>query len=124
VDRNYKPVATWINVALAVLFLVSPWIFSFPAGAISLNSVVSGLMVGVVSLAAIFAQRLGSETWLSLVLLDMVLGAWVFLAPLMLHFNDADAQTWISMLGGIAIALLAAAEVWRAVGVQPARLTG
>jgi hypothetical protein len=122
VDRNYKPIATWISLALAVVFLISPWIFSFPAGAVTINSVVAGLMVGVVGLAALFAQRRGSETWLSLVLLDMVLGAWVFLSPLLLHFNDANAATWVHMLGGTAVCALAAMEAWRAVGTRPARL--
>jgi hypothetical protein len=125
VDRNYKPTATWINVVLAAILLVSPWVFSFPSGAVTINSVVAGLLVGVVSIAALFAQRRGSESWLSLVLINMVLGAWLFLSPLLLHVNNADAQTWILMLGGTIVAALSAVEVWRAVGTLPAsRTTG
>ena len=123
-DASYKPTATWINVAVAVVFLISPWIFSFPAGTVTVNSVIAGLLVGGMSLAALFAQRRSSDTWLSLVLLDMVLGAWVFLSPLLMHFNDADAQTLILMFGGLVVSGLAAVEVWRAVGTFVPRLTG
>jgi hypothetical protein len=118
-NPTYKPVMTWISLAVAAAVLVSPWIFAFPAGAITLNAVIAGLMVGVAALIAILLNRSGSESWLTFVLLNLVLGAWLFLSPLMLHFNDANAETWILMLAGIAVTALAAVEVWRAAAPLP-----
>jgi hypothetical protein len=116
VDKKYMPAATWITLVVAIVLLVSPWIFAFPAGAVTLNAVIAGLLVGGAAGLALLMQRRGSASWLSFALLNLVLGGWVFISPLMLHFNGANAATWIHMLGGIAVTLLAMLEVWRAVG--------
>jgi hypothetical protein len=115
------PTATWISLGLAAVLLVSPWVFAFPAGAATISPVVGGLLVGGAAILALLLHRRGSEFWLNYVLVNMVFGAWVFLAPLLLHFNDAYPATWVHMIIGLVVIILATSEVWRAAG-KPALL--
>ena len=78
-------------------------------------SLISGLLVVIGSLAALrFHDRWGA--WANLVLLNLVLGAWVFISPMLFHYNTNDAATWIHVLGGIAVIVVATMQMWRIAG--------
>ena len=64
-----------INLVLAIILFISPWIFGFPAGPPSVNAMIAGLVIGVVAIAALvsFGQW---EEWINL-----VLGFWVLISP-------------------------------------------
>ena len=53
------------------------------------------------------------ESWGNLALLNLLLGALVFISPLLFHYNDNNPATWIHMLGGIAVGALAYIQMWR-----------
>ena len=57
-----------------------------------------------------------SGTITNLVLFNLVLGAWVFISPLLFHYNTDDAATWIHMIGGIVVMSAATAQMWRIAG--------
>jgi hypothetical protein len=105
----------WVNLVLAVALLVSPWVLAFPAGAATYNAVIAGLIIGLVAIGAIvaFAQW---EEWVNL-----VLGAWVFIAPFVLGFADATTALWTHVIIGLVVAVLAAVELWSVMHQPPAR---
>ncbi len=95
-----------INLVLAILLIASPWVFAFPAGTVTYNAVIAGLIIGVVAIAALsaFAQW---EEWVNL-----VLGLWVIASPFVLHFTSDVTAMWTHVIIGLAVAVLAAIELW------------
>lgn len=96
----------WVNLVLAVLLVISPWVLAFPAGAATYNAVIAGLVVGLVAVGAIVAFNQWEE-WVNL-----VLGIWVVIAPFVLGFAAAASATWTHVILGLAVAILAAVELW------------
>jgi O-antigen/teichoic acid export membrane protein len=106
---------SWLTLAIGVILIVAPLLLGFPAGIATSNSLISGLLVTILSLAALrFHSRW--EAWGNLVLFNLVLGSWVFISPLLFHFNTNDAATWIYDIGGIALMALATVQMWRIAG--------
>ena len=96
----------WINLVLAILLLISPWVLAFPTGAASYNAVIAGRIIGLVAVGAIvaFAQW---EEWVNL-----IVGVWVFIAPFVLGFSAAPSALWTHVVIGLVVAVLAALELW------------
>jgi hypothetical protein len=94
-----------LNLLLGAFLLFSPWMFGFAAGAETQNAVICGIIIVVLSLAALaaFAEW---EEWLNL-----IVGLWVLVSPWVLGFANTTAMT-IHVLVGIAVAVIAAIEVW------------
>jgi len=95
-----------INLVLAILLIASPWILAFPAGTVTYNAVIAGLIIGVVAIAALFAFAQWEE-WVNL-----VLGLWVIASPFVLHFTSDVGALWTHVVIGLAVAVLAAIELW------------
>jgi hypothetical protein len=113
-NRNLAALS-WLTLAVGVILIVAPLTLGFPAGIATTNSLISGLLVAIASLAALrFHNRW--EAWPNLVLFNLVLGAWVFISPLLFHFNTNDAATWIYDLAGVALMVLATVQMWRIAG--------
>jgi heme/copper-type cytochrome/quinol oxidase subunit 3 len=98
----------WVNLVLAILLVISPWVLAFPAGAATYNAVIVGLVIGLVAIGAIvaFAQW---EEWVNL-----ILGAWAFISPFVLGFAAVTAAMWTHVIIGLVVAILAAIELWNA----------
>ena len=96
----------WINLVLAILLVISPWVLGFSATAASYNAVIAGLIIGLVAVGAIvaFAQW---EEWVNL-----VVGVWVFIAPFVLGFSIEAPAMWTHVVIGLVVAVLAAYELW------------
>jgi len=105
-----------INLILAILLIASPWVLTFPAGTITTNAVVAGLIIGVVAIAALFAFAQWEE-WVNL-----IVGAWVIASPFVLHFTSDTRALWTHVLLGLAVAVLAAIELWTVAHPPPARM--
>src|SRR5262249_31129491 len=105
----------WINLVLAIILFVSPWVLGFPAGVASVNAMIAGLVIGVIAIGALvsFAQW---EEWVTL-----VLGLWSLISPWILGFSDATGATWVHVIIGLAVAILAGVELWMMSGTPPAR---
>lgn len=104
------------NLILGAFLFLSPWIFGFDAGPASQNAHVAGVVIAVLAIAAIAAFAVWEE-WLNL-----VVGLWTLVAPWVLGFaGDRTAMT-IHVAVGIAVAALAAIELWM-MSQNPPRLT-
>jgi hypothetical protein len=93
------------NLILGAILFFAPWIFAFEAGAQSSNAFVCGVIIAVLSLAALTAFAVWEE-WLNL-----IVGLWVIVSPWALGFADTTAMT-VNIVIGILVAALAAIELW------------
>lgn len=99
----------WINLVLAAFLFVSPWLFGFTDNATaSWNAWICGVLIAALALAAIawFAEW---QEWI-----NVVLGAWVAIAPWILGFGAAATATWIHVILGLAIIVFAGWSAWSA----------
>jgi len=87
-----------------VLFF-SPWIFAFEPGAASQNAYVCGIIIAVLSIAALAAFAVWEE-WLNL-----IVGLWVLVSPWVLGFAATQAMS-VHVVIGVLVAVLAAIELW------------
>jgi hypothetical protein len=94
-----------INLILGAALFFSPWIFAFDAGAQSQNAFISGIIIAALSIAALAAFAVWEE-WLNL-----IVGLWVIVSPWVLGFQ-ATTALGVHVIIGIAVAVLAAIELW------------
>jgi hypothetical protein len=93
------------NLILGVVLVLTPWIFSYPAGVESQNAIVSGVVVAVLSIAALAAFTVWEE-WLNL-----IVGLWLIASPWVLKFQGTKAMR-VDVAIGIVVAVLALIELW------------
>jgi hypothetical protein len=93
------------NLILGMVLFFSPWLFDLPIGAQWQTASIIGIVVAMLSIAALAAFALWEE-WLNL-----VAGLALIVSPWMLGFQDSDAMT-VDVVIGIIVAALAAFEVW------------
>lgn len=87
----------WTALALGIWLFLSPWILRFDAGVppgdaaaaaaagnASWNAWVCGILIALVALSAVSRMELWQE-WI-----NMLLGAWVFIAPWVLGFSGPN----------------------------------
>ena len=101
------------NLILGLFLLLSPWIVGYSGPPVQ-NALISGLVIGGLSVAALaaFAQW---EEWLNL-----LLALWVLVSPWVLGFQGTTAAT-VHIAVGILVAALAAIEMWLMQKTTPAR---
>lgn len=113
----------WLNLLLAIWLFFSPWILQFGGGASTAqpavgnaaqmvpnaawNAWVLGVIVFLVSLSAISRMELWQE-WVNL-----ILGAWIFIAPWVLGFaaGPHSAASWDHWIVGALIFLVSASSL-------------
>ena len=93
------------NLILGVALFFSPWIFKLDAGEVTRNAFICGVIVIVLSLAALSAYAVWEE-WLNL-----IVGLWLIVSPWVLGFAHSTAMT-VNVVIGILVAVLAAIELW------------
>ncbi|HYZ61769.1 MAG TPA: SPW repeat protein [Acetobacteraceae bacterium] len=106
-DRRVDHVQDWINLALAVLLFISPWVFGFSGEPVAAwNAWVCSVIVGVFSIAALvnFAEW---EEWVNL-----GVGAWLVISPWVLQFAAVSPALWTELVLGALILVVAAWEIW------------
>ena len=91
------------NLMLGSVLFISSWFFG--SGPASQNAFVCGIIIAVISLAALAAFAIWEE-WLNL-----ILGLWVLVSPWVLGFSGTDAMSAHVAIGAI-VAILAAIELW------------
>jgi SPW repeat len=94
-----------VNLSLSVVLFFSPWLFGLSAGAQWQTASIVGLLIAVLSIAALAAFAVWEE-WLNL-----IAGLVLIASPWLLGFQNSDAMK-IDVAIGIAVATLAAFEVW------------
>jgi hypothetical protein len=93
------------NLILGAVLFFSPWIFEFSSGPQSQNAYVSGVVIAVLSIAALAAFAVWEE-WLNL-----IVGLWVIVSPWVLGFDGSTAAA-VHVVICILVAALAAVELW------------
>lgn len=109
VSKTVDRFQDWINLVLAAVLFVSPWLFQFADNTYAAwNAWACGAAVAVMALAALiwFAEW---EEWI-----NAVLGAWLVIAPWVLGFSTAAVAMWVHVVLGLVIAALAIWEAWSA----------
>ena len=104
------------NLILGAFLFFSPWIFGFDAGTVSQNAYISGIVIAVLAIAALAAFAVWEE-WLNL-----IVGLWVLVSPWVLGFQGTTRPMAVHVVVGIAVAVLAAIELWMHLQIPP-RLT-
>lgn len=94
-----------VNLALGAVLFFSPWLFDLSAGAQWQTASIVGLIIAVLSIAALAAFAVWEE-WLNL-----IAGLALMVSPWLLGFQDSQAMT-IDVVIGMGVAFLAALEAW------------
>jgi hypothetical protein len=96
-----------VNLVLAALLFLTPWILGFASDrAAASNAWVSGILIGIVAVAAL-TKFTEWEEWVNL-----VLGLWVVVSPWVLGLATQTARTWVPVIVGLVVAVLAAVKLW------------
>lgn len=94
-----------LNLIFGGLLVISPWLFHLPSGSASENALIAGLIIAVISIAALAALAIWEE-WLNL-----IVGLWVIVSPWVLGFAQGTAMQ-VHVVIGVLVAVLAAIELW------------
>jgi hypothetical protein len=100
------------NLILGIVLFASPWLFKFAAGPETQNAAVAGIVIIVLSLAALTAFAVWEE-WLNL-----IVGLWLIVSPWVLKFPGTTAMR-VDITIGIIVAVLAAIELWARSQIPP-----
>jgi SPW repeat len=94
-------VLSGINALLGLWLIVTPWIIGAPHE----NAAINGMTVG--ALTSIFALvRFGRKHTSILSWINLLLGAWLAMAPWVLGEPSGDARTWNYVIVGMLIAAM------------------
>ena len=102
-----ETVSDVINLILGFWLFLTPWVFGFVAEtAPSWTAWLSGIAIAAFAIAAIaaFAEW---EEWISL-----LLGVWVVVSVWVVGFAAHATVTWVNVLTGIAVIVVAGARLW------------
>jgi hypothetical protein len=97
----------WINLALAACLFVAPWVLGYAAETTAAwTAWVLAALVAAVAIAALvrFAEW---QEWVNL-----LAGVATFIAPWVMAFAALGPALWAHVALGVAIALVAAWELW------------
>ncbi|MGY4567368.1 MULTISPECIES: SPW repeat protein [Bradyrhizobium] len=104
------------NLILGAILFLSPWLFTFDGGTVSANAHIVGIAMAVLAIAALAAFAVWEE-WLNL-----IVGLWALVSPWVLGFQGVTTAMTVHVVIGIAVAVLAAIELW-VMSQHPPRLT-
>jgi hypothetical protein len=104
-----------VNLILGMVLFFSPWAFDLSAGAQWQTASVIGIVIAVLSIAALAAFAVWEE-WLK-----VAAGLALIVSPWLLGFQNSDAMT-IDVIIGFLVAVFAAFEVW-ALHERPSQVT-
>ena len=93
------------NLLLSAVLFFSPWLFDLSSGAQWQTASTAGVLIAVLSIAALAAFAVWEE-WLNL-----IAGLALIVSPWLLGFQGSDAMKIDAVIGTFVV-LLAAVEVW------------
>ena len=97
----------WTNLVLGVFLATSPWLALGGNAVIAWNAVTCGVLVACIAGAALVKPTSGAETS------NAFVGLRLLVAPWALGFSSYAGATWTSVLVGLTVACLAAAQLSR-----------
>jgi hypothetical protein len=92
------------NLFLGGFLFASPWIFNYPSGAQSLDAIVLGAVIAILSITALATLAVWEEA------LNLIAGMWLFVSPWVLKFQGTTAMG-VNVVIGIIVVLLAGSEL-------------
>lgn len=93
--------ASGLNVVLGIWLVIAPLVVYFASPAALWNEVIVGVILFALALSRTSATRVTWPSWVNL-----VLGAWLIIAPFILGGNNTGA-IWTQVISGLIIGLLA-----------------
>ena len=106
-NRSELTAINVVNAVLGAFLFVSPWLFGFSNGQpASWNAWICGLAILVFAGAAVASMQEWEE-WV-----NGALGLWSLVAPWVLGFAGVASAMWTHVGIGLAVAILAAVELW------------
>lgn len=102
-----ETIIDFIKLALAVFLILTPWVFGYTsANVASGNAWISGVVIGLASIAAIINLAVWEEC------VSLVTGLWVAISPWLLGYQATVTSAMRANAAiGIAIVLLVAVEL-------------
>jgi hypothetical protein len=94
-----------VNLILGGVLFFSPWLFDLSSGAQWQTASIIGIIIAVLSIAALAAFAVWEEWFL------LGAGIGLIVSPWLLGFQNSDAML-VNVVIGIIVAALAACEVW------------
>ena len=94
-----------VNLFLGTILFFSPWLFSLSLGTPRQTAAIAGLLIAVLSIAALTAFAVWEE-WLNL-----IAGLSLIASPWLLGFQNSDALM-VNVVIGTVVAAMAALEAW------------
>jgi len=94
-----------VNLILSGVLFFSPWLFDLSAGAQWQTASTVGIIIAVLSIAALAAFAVWEEWFM------VIAGLALIVSPWLLGFQNTDAMS-IDVIIGISVAVLAAFEVY------------
>ncbi len=111
-----------VNLALGVFLFVSPWIFGFTSELARHTSWMAGAAIGIVAILSIgdlfesisVPDFFETEEWINL-----AIGLWLAVCPWVIGMYDDTTATEVHLMVGLAVAIIAAVELWLVHGTPP-----
>jgi len=111
-----------VNLALGVFLFVSPWIFGFTSELARHTSWMAGAAIGIVAILSIgdlfesisIPDFFETEEWINL-----AIGLWLAVCPWVIGMYDDTTATEVHLMVGLAVAIIAAVELWLVHGTPP-----
>ncbi|MGV7032689.1 SPW repeat protein [Methylobacterium symbioticum] len=107
-NRTEDTVLNALNALLGVALLMTPWYLGLASEtAAARNAFVSGAAIAIIAVLALST----SYDWEEYA--NLAIGLWVAVSPWALGFADSGSPMWAHLAIGLAVAALAAVELWR-----------
>jgi len=111
-----------VNLALGVFLFVSPWMFGFTSELARHTSWMAGAAIGIVAILSIgdlfesisIPDFFETEEWINL-----AIGLWLAVCPWVIGMYDDTTATEVHLTVGLAVATIAAVELWLVHGTPP-----
>ncbi len=122
VTRKTEAFVDTVNLALGVFLFVSPWIFGFTSELARHTSWMAGAAIGIVAILSIgdlfesisIPDFFETEEWINL-----AIGLWLAVCPWVIGMYDDTTATEVHLMVGLAVATIAAVELWLVHGTPP-----
>lgn len=93
----------WLTFLIGIWIFITPWIFRFNHDKFSWSPYVMGALLIIFSLWAIVKRKMTGE------IINLIIGMWVFISPMILGFSLTANAAWIMFVFGAIVIIV---EIW------------